>query len=194
VACHAAPFFTYFLFHNTFATQEEYDSIHGNGAFAQLAIPSLKERKKNYDAYLQPTPRHPNASGRFVAVPSADSPGYVDLGLWNVFGNSDVAKPQLILRLMHVNDDNKSFENLLPQMLARFKTPGLRDLGHSAPYLHTGRMDTIEDVVKFYQRFSATARIGTVRNAAPELQNIALTDADIAPLAAFLRALNEDYN
>jgi hypothetical protein len=194
VACHAAPAFTDFRFHNTGATQEEYDSIHGQGAFVQLAIPSLAERKKNYDAFLQPTPKHPNASGRFVAVPSVDTPGYVDLGLWNVFANSDVAKPQLLLRLMHVEDGKKSFADLLPQMVARFKTPSLRDLGHSGPYLHTGRMDTLEDVVNFYLRFSEMSRAGSVRNDAPELQRMAITESDVEPLAAFLRALNEDYN
>ena len=37
-------------------------------------------------------------------------------------------------------------------------------------------------------------RAGNVRNAAPELSGIFLKENDIAPLAAFLRALNEDYD
>jgi hypothetical protein len=40
---------------------------------------------------------------------------------------------------------------------------------------------------------SRLARDGKVRNAAPELSGIALQEADVAPLAAFLRTLNEDY-
>ena len=32
----------------------------------------------------------------------------------------------------------------LPLTIALFKTPNLRDLGSSQPYLHTGRMNTIE--------------------------------------------------
>ena len=40
---------------------------------------------------------------------------------------------------------------------------------------------------------SALAREGALRNAAPELRSVFLTPADAAPLAAFLRSLNEDY-
>jgi cytochrome c peroxidase len=74
-----------------------------------------------------------------------------------------------------------------------FKTPGLRDLGHSAPYLHTGALDTIEDVLAFYMRTSALARAGALRNGAPELARVQVGPDDVAPLAAFLRALDEDY-
>jgi hypothetical protein len=54
-------------------------------------------------------------------------------------------------------------------------------------------MNTLEDVIKFYQKFSTLARQRQLRNPDPELQNIHLADSAIAPLAAFLRALNEDY-
>jgi hypothetical protein len=37
------------------------------------------------------------------------------------------------------------------------------------------------------------ARQGTLRNGARELQGITLVQEDIAPLVAFLKALNEDY-
>ena len=82
---------------------------------------------------------------------------------------------------------------MLPRTIALFKTSNLRDLGHSAPYLHTGRMNSLEQVIRFYQKFSDRARINNVRNGDPELKNIFLDDAAIAPLAAFLRSLNEDY-
>ncbi|HEY3856724.1 MAG TPA: hypothetical protein VGO67_20245 [Verrucomicrobiae bacterium] len=81
----------------------------------------------------------------------------------------------------------------LPHMIALFKTPNVRDLGSSDPYLHTGRMDTIEEVISFYQTFSAQARAGTVRNGDPELRGISLDNTAVQPLAAFLRSLNDDY-
>jgi hypothetical protein len=37
------------------------------------------------------------------------------------------------------------------------------------------------------------ARAGQLRNASPELSKVSLDANDIAPLAAFLNALNEDY-
>ncbi len=82
---------------------------------------------------------------------------------------------------------------ILPLTVARFKTPNLRDLGQSEPYLHTGRMGTLEDVVQFYQTFSDKSRAGTVRNGDPALKGISLDSDAITALAAFLRALNEDY-
>jgi cytochrome c peroxidase len=81
----------------------------------------------------------------------------------------------------------------LPRTIALFKTPTVRDLSHSGPYLHTGRMDSFEDVIRFYQEFSKLARQSRVRNADPELSEIRLNQSAIAPLAAFLRSLNEDY-
>jgi hypothetical protein len=80
----------------------------------------------------------------------------------------------------------------LPGTIALFKTPTVRDLVSSEPYLHTGRMDDIESVINFYEDFSALARAGMVRNAAPQLSGIVLDSSATAPLAAFLRALDEE--
>jgi hypothetical protein len=80
----------------------------------------------------------------------------------------------------------------LPGLLAMFKTPGVRDLVSSEPYLHTGQMNTIEDVLNFYVTFTGMARAGTVRNADPQLGAIFLDASAVAPLAAFLRALDEE--
>jgi cytochrome c peroxidase len=82
---------------------------------------------------------------------------------------------------------------LLDRAIARFKTPGLRDLSHSAPYMHNGQFTTLDEIITFYRDTSTLARAGTLRNGAPEMQGIALTAADNPSLVAFLRALNEDY-
>ena len=34
----------------------------------------------------------------------------------------------------------------------RFKTPTLRGVAHTAPYLHDGSLATLEDVVEFYRQ------------------------------------------
>jgi len=199
VSCHPAPDFTDFGLHNTGAAQDEYDAIHGAGAFVALAIPGLEERNAAPDEFLPPSPAHPFAKGRFRAVPSADHPGETDLGVWNILGNPDIPAPQLTLEQLlcsvaGTHPAECTIASLLPMTVALFKTPGLRDLGQSAPYLHTGQEDTLEAVINFYIRASALARAGALRNAAPELSGVALTGDDVTPLAAFLRALNEDYD
>jgi cytochrome c peroxidase len=72
-------------------------------------------------------------------------------------------------------------------------TPGLRDLSHSAPYIHNGQFDTLEDVIELYRTTSTLERARALRNGADELAGIALAPSDVSPLAAFLRSLNEDY-
>jgi hypothetical protein len=192
--CHPAPNFTDFKFHNTGATQEEYDALHGADAFARLNIPSLAERAAEPERWLTPTAKHPRATGVFLDVPARDRPGRVDLGLWNVFGHPDHPDGQPALREALLGESRPIPDaELLPRTIALFKTPTLRGLTFSDPYFHNGRKDTLEDVIEFYIEMSRLARAGRVRNAAPELSGIFLQAADVAPLAAFLRALNEDY-
>ena len=47
--------------------------------------------------------------------------------------------------------------------------------------------------MRFYVSQSALARAGQLRNGARELSAMQISADDVAPLAAFLRALNEDY-
>lgn len=193
VACHTPPHFTDFAFHNTGATQEEYESVHGDGAFAKLFVPELSQRATNFDAWLPATFHHPRASGTLCEIPSADFPGRADLGLWNIFANPDHLAIQPALLRLFPEQRNPDASVLLPQTLALFKTPTLRGLAMSPPYLHTGQKDSLEDVIRFYIKSSALARAGALRNAAPELTEMRLRDDDVEPLAAFLQALNEDY-
>ena len=196
LARHAAPSFTDFKFHNTGTTQREYDSIHGVNSFAALTIPNLAARNGNYNGFLPATEVHPNASERFRAIPSLTDPALTDLGVWNVFANPDMPNPQAKIRALLCEDQVPcplSDATLLDRAIARFKTPGLRDLSHSTPFMHNGQFATLHDIIDFYIKVSSQSRAGMLRNGAVQLQGIALTTGDIAPLVAFLKSLNEDY-
>jgi cytochrome c peroxidase len=197
VACHPAPNFTDFKLHNTGVTQREYDSIHGDGQFALLPIPTLAQRWAKPQQYLPATHVHPQYQEPFRAALAANDPLLTDLGLWNIFTNPDFPAPQTKIRAIlcaeHQPQPCPSASTLLDAALARFKTPGLRDLGHSAPYMHSVQFDTLDGIISFYIRSAAQARQGTLRNGARDVQGIALTPADISPLVAFLKSLNEDY-
>lgn len=202
ISCHAPPEFTDFSFHNTATTQLEYDQLHGSGAFMNLPIPELKTRNEWYDQYLPPTAKHPDASGVFLSIPQAHRPEQTDLGLWNVFANPDFCSHQAVLenllckkqnRDKPENDANCTTAQLLQTSIALFKTPGLRDLGHSAPYMHNGMLKSLRAVSQHYMQVSNLARAGTIRNPAAELSNIFLHQSDIKKLSAFMKALNEDY-
>jgi cytochrome c peroxidase len=84
-------------------------------------------------------------------------------------------------------------DRLLPRAIGAFKTPGLGDLSHSAPYSHAGMADTLEDVIQGDILNSDLARKGMLRNGNSQLKTIALVEEDIPALTAFLQSLNEDY-
>ena len=195
IACHAPPHFTDFGFHNNGVAQEDYDGVHGAGAFAALPIPGLAERQAAPATFLPPSALYPTGAGPFLAQPSAANPGRTDLGVWNVLGNDAVPDAQATLaatlgRATGVTD----MRQLLPLAIARFKTTALRDLGQSAPYFHTGGAAELEAAVMHYVTTSAAARASSVRNGDPELSRVAITADDVTALTAFLRALNEDYD
>lgn len=76
--------------------------------------------------------------------------------------------------------------------IAAFETPGLRDLGHSDPFMHDGAVDSLAAVIGFYRDASDLARQGRLRSGDPTIAGIDLADADGTALVSFLQALNEN--
>lgn len=200
VACHAPPEFTDSMMHNTGATQFEYDDIHGEGSFANLTIPDLAQREADPDAYLPVTAAHPNAAEPFRRPADASAPGQADLGVWNIFANPDFANRQASLREFLCAIDTRRFEDcgstdaeLLDRAIGVFRTHTVRDMGDSGPYMHSGHFKTLDDVAMFYHHAGEHARDGLLRNADPEIQNIALEHPDLPDLEAFMASLDEDF-
>jgi len=194
-ACHPAPNFSDFAFHNTGASQEEYDGVHGAGAFMRVSIPSLAQRNANYDLYLPATPNHPNAMETFRRPADASHPLYADLGLWNVYLNPDIPNPQASLEaLLCGAGQDCSVEQGLGRTIGLFKTPTLRDLEDSGPYFHNGSKMRLNDVVQLYVNSSRLARQGLLRNPPFEFQGMSISQDDIDALTAFLLSLTEDYD
>lgn len=72
-----------------------------------------------------------------------------------------------------------------PEDIGAFKTPTLRDIARTAPYMHDGRFKTLEEVVEFYNR-------GGIKN--PHQDNtiipLELTEQEKKDLVVYLRSLN----
>jgi cytochrome c peroxidase len=66
----------------------------------------------------------------------------------------------------------------------KFKTPTLRGVALTAPYMHDGSLATLEDVVEFYNRGG-----GANPNLDPALKPLDLSKEETAALVAFLKAL-----
>jgi cytochrome c peroxidase len=73
-------------------------------------------------------------------------------------------------------------------MKGAFKTPGLRDISKTAPYMHTGTMKTLEEVVDHYDKGGAgTGFVGAV---AKDVVKLDLTDAEKKALVKFMKTLD----
>ena len=66
----------------------------------------------------------------------------------------------------------------------RFKTPTLREVARTAPYMHDGSLATLQDVIDFYDD---GGRKNPHRD--PELRPLRLTKGEKTELAAFLKSL-----
>ena len=74
-----------------------------------------------------------------------------------------------------------------PEHRHAFKTPSLRNVSRSAPYMHDGTLATLEDVIEFYDRGG-----GNIAGKSALLRPLALGKADKRALVAFLKTLDGD--
>ena len=108
---------------------------------------------------------------RLRRAPRSERPGEVDLGYWN-FAPDEVGE--------------------LERWIASFKTPTLRNLRYTDPYLHNGRYSTLAATLRAKAEWAEAARQGRLRSPAPDLLDMRLDETAIAPLVAFLGSLDDE--
>lgn len=74
------------------------------------------------------------------------------------------------------------------EQLAQFKTPTLRNLFQTAPYMHGGHFETLEEVLEHYSILEESALQG---HSDEVLAPLNWTDSDIEAMIAFLRLLDD---
>lgn len=75
-----------------------------------------------------------------------------------------------------------------PAVRHHFKTPGLREVGKRAPYMHDGSLPSLEASVEFYNRGGNFLRPSRSKDVRP----LGLITAESAALVEFLRTLTDD--
>lgn len=176
LVCHVPPSFSDQFFHNIGVSQFEYDAIHGEGEFAKIEVPSLADRKDEF----------------FLKRAHKNNPGETDLGVWNFYKRRPELTKYLNESFCRPNQDCPE-ERILDALIARVKTTTLRNLGHSEPYFHNGSAKTIEETIIHYKDAAELFQQRRLRNPAPQLHGIRLTDRDIKSLTEFLKSLNESF-
>lgn len=74
-----------------------------------------------------------------------------------------------------------------PEDWGAFKTPTLREIALTAPYMHDGSLHTLDQVVDFYDKGGTRNK-----NLDPEIKPLHLTPRDKQDLVEFLKALSGD--
>lgn len=69
-----------------------------------------------------------------------------------------------------------------------FKTPTVRNIVHTAPYMHDGSVKTLEEVVELYVKGGEANE-----HLSPKIKKLELSDQDKADLVAFMKALTGEF-
>lgn len=117
-------------------------------------------------------------NGKGHCTPCHSGPMFSDQGFHNLGVGMNKPKPDV--GRIEVTKDPKDW--------GRFKTPGLRNVAVTFPYLHDGSEKTLMDVVEFYNRGGIPNR-----NLDPLMQPLNLTGQEKENLVAFLEALTGPF-
>jgi cytochrome c peroxidase len=93
-------------------------------------------------------------------------------------------KPSVPLEVDYLVDEGRFEVTASNADRWRYRTPGLRNVSLTAPYMHDGSIASLEEVIDYYDGGGAQAP-----NQDPRIRPLALTDPEKAALVAFLRAL-----
>ena len=113
--------------------------------------------------------------GRYDGIDSLRNSTFNSAGIWS--DDSEGIKAKRISRL-----------NQKTEQLGQFKTPTLREIGNTAPYMHGGHFETLDEVLHFYSNLDEEPTHGH-RDETLQIQD--WTEEDIDALLAFLAMTSE---
>lgn len=77
-------------------------------------------------------------------------------------------------------------------VLGHFKTPGLRNVALTAPYMHQGQMATLRQVVEYYSKLDTAVDPADPNHVEALIVKLDLTEREIDDLVAFMESLTSD--
>jgi cytochrome c peroxidase len=112
-------------------------------------------------------------NGRFDEIPKTLSN---DFNTWSKFSDDQAFGLTKMASVKQTED-----------LRGQFRTGMLRQIEMTGPYMHTGSLETLEDVVRFYNWGGGTAGFAGTKTSA--MVPLLLSDAEMSDLVAFLHAL-----
>lgn len=134
-----------------------------DGEFHNIGLPALAGVKPD--------------EGRYEGIPLVLADGFNGIGSFSELKDHDDAWA-----------DKLNFLERKTSNRGEFKTPTLRELNQTAPYMHDGRFGNLEQVLAFYN--DPQAQPPAVGRREDTLQPLQLSADDIRQLTAFLKSLD----
>ena len=109
--------------------------------------------------------------------------GLARLDEFNCLATEDITNlesQESCLELPYLDDTNN-------ELVGAFKTPSLRNVALTPPYMHDGRFETLEEVIRHYDQLQDTVAIG---HREETLKPLNLEPSEINDLIAFLKSLS----
>jgi cytochrome c peroxidase len=88
-------------------------------------------------------------------------------------------------------DPGRGIVHLNPIFQNAFKTPTVRNVALTAPYMHNGSMETLEDVMDFYNAGGGAGLGLDVPNQTLPTDSLGLTRREMDDVIAFMKALTD---
>jgi cytochrome c peroxidase len=193
INCHHGPLFTDQSFHNIGLPNVPAGGIDPGraGGVGKVLADPLNCRSRLADR----VPGGPVAPGGDTAPPVATAPA-ADTGP-DTAGRSAAAgaTPADTATNAPVDPDADPCPELryvdpaFPDWAAAFKTPSLRNVAVTSPYMHDGQMDSIGAILQFYNALPGQALVG---HRELTLQPLAMSGAKLDAIEAFLGTLTAD--
>jgi cytochrome c peroxidase len=98
-----------------------------------------------------------------------------NIGLYNAYDLNDLGRAAFTKK----NED-----------IGKFKVPGLRNVGVTAPYMHNGMFKTLKEVLAYYNNPTAIVS-GSINTDSLLIQPLNLSPSELEDLEAFLNALTD---
>jgi cytochrome c peroxidase len=81
--------------------------------------------------------------------------------------------------------------NAIPDLLFAFKTPTLRNIFHTAPYMHNGVYQSLDEVITFYNKGGGTGIGIKLHNQTLPFDSLSLSNTEKKALIQFLSGLSD---
>lgn len=88
-------------------------------------------------------------------------------------------------------DSGRYLYNKMPQLIGGFKTPTVRNIAITAPYMHNGVFKTLEEVVDFYNKGGGKGLGYEVENQTLPFDELKLNKKEEKALVAFMKTLTD---